>query len=152
MRLRILLWNVRGATDRNKRKLIKGVIKTQKVDLVCLQETKIQEMTSGIVRSLRVGRCLEWEAMNSRGAIRVVVVFWDNRVLQMVEMEVGKYSVSCRFKNCKDGFFWVFTGVYRPIVKLEREYFLSELGAIRGLWNESWCIAGDSQRWLRTKN
>ncbi|RVW77812.1 hypothetical protein CK203_054453 [Vitis vinifera] len=29
-------------------------------------------------------------------------------------------------------FFWVFTGVYRPIVKLEREYFLSELGAIRG--------------------
>ena len=56
MRLRILLWNVRRAKDRNKRKLIKDVIKTQKVDLVCLQETKIQEMTSGIVRSLGVGR------------------------------------------------------------------------------------------------
>ncbi|RVW39511.1 hypothetical protein CK203_085969 [Vitis vinifera] len=34
-------------------------------------------------------------------------------------------------------------GVYGPIVKVEREDFLSELGAIRGLWNESWCVAGD---------
>ena len=31
-------------------------------------------------------------------------VFWDNRVLQLVEMEVGNYSVSCRFKNCEDDF------------------------------------------------
>ena len=56
---------------------------------------------------------------------------------------MGKYSVSCRFKNCDDGFCWVFIGVYGPTVKLEREDFLSELGAIRGLWNESWCVAGD---------
>ena len=52
MRLRILSWNIRGVNDRDKRKLIKNVIKTQKVDLVCLQETKIQEITNGIVRSL----------------------------------------------------------------------------------------------------
>ena len=32
------------------------------------------------------------------------MVFWDNRVLQMVEMEVGKYLVSCRFKNCEGDF------------------------------------------------
>ena len=62
-------WNVRGANDREKRKLIKDVIKTQKADLVCLQETKLQEMTSAIVRSLGVGRCLEWGALNSRGAV-----------------------------------------------------------------------------------
>ena len=61
-------WNVRGANDREKRKLIKDVIKTQKADLVCLQETKLQEMMSVIVRSLGVGRCLEWGALNSRGA------------------------------------------------------------------------------------
>ncbi|RVW32938.1 hypothetical protein CK203_112647 [Vitis vinifera] len=42
------------------------------------------------------------------------VVLWDNRVLQMVEMEVG---------GEKD--------------------FLSEVRAIRGLWNELWCVAGD---------
>ena len=46
MKLRILSWNVKGVKDRDKRKLIKDVIKTQKVDLVCLWETKIQETTS----------------------------------------------------------------------------------------------------------
>ena len=104
-------------------------------------------MASGIVRSLGVGRYLEWGALNSRGAAarggRGVVVFWDNKVLQMVEMEMGKYSVSCHFKNCEDGFCWIFLGVYGPTVKVEREDFLSELGAITGLWNEPWCVAGD---------
>ena len=142
MRIRILSWNVRGVNDKDKRKLIKNVIKTQKADLMCLQETKLPEMTSGIVRSLGVGRCLEWGALNSRGEAGVVV-FWDNRVLQMMEMEVGNYSVSCRFKNCEDGFCWVFSGVYGPSMKVEREEFLSELGAIRELWNELWCVAGD---------
>ena len=47
-------------------------------------------------------------------------MFWDNRVLQLVEMEVGKFTVSYRFKNCKDGFYWGFSGVYEPIVKVER--------------------------------
>ena len=56
---------------------------------------------------------------------------------------MGKFSVSCRFKNCEDGFCWIFTGVYRPTLKLDREDFLSELGAIRGLWSEPWCVAGD---------
>ena len=101
-------------------------------------------MTSAIVRSLGVGRCLEWGALNSRGATGGGGgVFWDNRVLQLEEMEVGNYSVSCRFKNVEDGFCWAFSGVYGPSVKVEKEEFLSELGAIKGLWNEPWCVAGD---------
>ena len=143
MKLRILSWNVRGANDREKRKLIKEVIKSQKANLVCLQETKIQEMSNGLVKSLGVGRCLEWGVLNSRGATGGVLVFWDNRVLQLEEMEVGKFTVSCRFKNCEDGFCWRFSGVYGPTVKAEREELWSELGAIRGIWNEPWCVAGD---------
>ena len=69
MKLRILSWNVRGANDKEKRRVIKDVIKSQKADLVCLQETKIQKMSNGMVKSLEVGRCLEW------GAAGGVVVF-----------------------------------------------------------------------------
>ena len=36
MKLRILSWNVRGANDRDKRRMIKDVIKSQKAYLVCL--------------------------------------------------------------------------------------------------------------------
>ena len=66
---------------------------------MCLQETKFQEMSNGLVKSLGIGRCLEWGVLNSRGAAGGVLVFWDNRILQLEEMEVGKFTISCRFKN-----------------------------------------------------
>ena len=56
---------------------------------------------------------------------------------------MGKFTVSYRFKNCNDGFYWGFSGVYEPIVKVEREDFWNELGAIRGLWNGPCCVARD---------
>ena len=96
--------NVRGANDSDKRKVIKVLIKKNKVDLVCLQETKIQGMSRGLVRSLGVGRFLEWGVVDSRGAVGVIVVFWDKRVLELVNLETGVFSMSCQCKNCEDGF------------------------------------------------
>ena len=81
--------------------------------------------------------------MGARGATGGVVVFWDNRVLELVGMEVGIFSILCRFKNCEDGFLWTFTGVYGPTMKRYRELFWEELGVIRGLWSDPWCIGGD---------
>ena len=81
------------------------------------------EMSLGVVRSLGVGRFLEWGVLNARGAAGGVLVFWDNRVLELVGMEVGLFSISCRFKNCEDGFSWIFSGVYGPTLKRYRELF-----------------------------
>ena len=58
MKIKILSWNIRELNDEEKRKLIKSVVRTQKVDLVCLLETKVQEMKLQVVRSLGVGRFL----------------------------------------------------------------------------------------------
>ena len=52
-------------------------------------------MKRGIVQSLGVGRFLEWGALNSKGAVGGVVVFWYNRVLQVLDVEVCNFSVSC---------------------------------------------------------
>ena len=41
MKIRMLSWNVRGANDSDKRKVVKALIKENKLDLICLQETKI---------------------------------------------------------------------------------------------------------------
>ena len=60
MKIKIISWNIRGANDRDKRKVIKALIRSQKADLVCLQETKIQDISRGIVHSLGVGRFLGW--------------------------------------------------------------------------------------------
>ena len=56
---------------------------------------------------------------------------------------MGKFSVSCRFKNCEGDFCWSFTEVYGPMLKKEREGFWVELEAIRGLWSNPWYVVGD---------
>ena len=81
--------------------------------------------------------------MNAGGAAGEVVVLWDNRVLELMGMEVGLFSISCHFKNCEDGFRWTFSGVYGPTLRRYREFFWEELEAIRGLWNDPWCIGRD---------
>ena len=68
MKLKILSWNVRGANDVVKRKVIKESLKSQKVDVVCLQETKLKDLSRGTLRSLAVGRYMEWAATYSKGA------------------------------------------------------------------------------------
>ncbi|RVW74273.1 Transposon TX1 uncharacterized 149 kDa protein [Vitis vinifera] len=77
----------------SKRKVIKSVIRSQKVDLFCIQETKMQVMSEEVVRSLGPGRYLDWKALNAMG-------------------QQGGVS-------------------------------MEEFGAIRGLWEDPWCLGGD---------
>ena len=37
----------------------------------------------------------------------------------------------------------MFTGVYGTFTKVERDGMWEEFGAIRGLWEDPWCIGGD---------
>ncbi|RVW43464.1 Transposon TX1 uncharacterized 149 kDa protein [Vitis vinifera] len=113
-------WNVRGANDSSKRRIIKAVIRSQRVDLLCLQETKIQSLSEGLVRSLGAGRWSKWVALDAVGSAGGMLVCWDKRSLEVMETEVGKFSVSC-----------------------DRECLWEELGAIRGLWEDPWCLGGD---------
>ena len=57
MKIRIVSWNVRGLNEKNKRMIIRAFIRAQKVDLVCFQETKLEEMSDGMFHSLGGGRC-----------------------------------------------------------------------------------------------
>ena len=143
MKLRLLSWNVRGANDSSKRRVIKAVIRSQRVDLFCLQETKIQALSEGLVRSLGSGRWSNWVALDALGSTGGIMVCWDKRSLEVMETKVGKFSVSCRIRNVEDGMTWIFTGVYGPFSKEDRDCLWEELGAIRGLWEELWCLGED---------
>ena len=139
MKIRILSWNVKGVNDFEKRKLIKAFLTSQRVDLVCLQETKLKGASTDLVRSLRVGRFVDWATVNPVGASGGILILWDSRILQLVDKEESQFSLSCSFRNCEDNSTWVFMGVYGPTTREGRTQLWEDLGAIRGLW----CIGGD---------
>ena len=94
MKLKIMSGNVRGVNNRDKRKVLKAFIRSKKADIVCLQETKIQNMSVGIVRSLGVGRFLDWGAVDVEGYVGGILVFWVKKVVEMVDIETWIFSVS----------------------------------------------------------
>ncbi|RVW30279.1 hypothetical protein CK203_098824 [Vitis vinifera] len=100
-------------------------------------------MTDGVVKSLGVGRFLDWRTLEAARAAGGVLICWDKRSLEMLEWEEGQFSISCKFRTVENGVVWVFTGVYGPFTKEDRECLWDEFGAIRGLWGEPWCVGGD---------
>lgn len=114
MKLRLLSWNVKGMHDLDKRMVIKSMVRKHKPDLVCFQETKMKEMSDRVVKSLGIGKNLGWVSLDARGAAGGVLVMWDKRVLEGLEIKVESFSISCRFRNCEEGFVWVFSGLYGP--------------------------------------
>ena len=104
-KIKILAWNVKGANDVSKRKLIKMFLKTQKADMVCIQETKYKSCSKGLARSLVPSSFVDWVASCSKSTSRGVVILWDTRAVQLVGMEESSYTLSCRFRNCVDDFY-----------------------------------------------
>ena len=65
------------------------------------------------------------------------------KVFGILDWEEGQFSISCRFSNVEDGVIRVFMGVYGLFTKEERECLWEEIGVIRGIWEEPWCLGGD---------
>lgn len=53
--------------------------------------------------------------------------------MELWQLEVGAFFVSHCFKNCEDGFTWVFTNVYNHAFGGEQDDFWLKLGDIKGL-------------------
>ena len=49
-------------------------------------------------------------------------------------MEVCAFSISCQFMSYEDNFVLIFTKVYEPFLREQREDFWEELTDIRGFW------------------
>ena len=143
MNLKILFWNVRGLNDKGKRLCIKNLIHDWQVDIICLQETKLELITDSIVRSLWQCRYVDWLFLGSSGASGGILLMWNSRVVEKIEGAVGYFSVSCKFKNVEDHQVWMFTGVYGPNINSDRRLMWDEFVGIRSWWDVPCCLGGD---------
>lgn len=60
MKPKILAYNVRGLNESNKRLRVRNLRKEWKADMVCLQETKLELASRGIVRNLWDCHHVDW--------------------------------------------------------------------------------------------
>lgn len=68
----LLSYNTRGLGSDLKRRAVKNIVSQFKIDLVCLQETKLQEVDLRICKQIWGEEDLEWEfvsAVNRGGGL-----------------------------------------------------------------------------------
>jgi hypothetical protein len=134
MKHKILSWNVRGLNEGKKQLKIRRLLSQWKVDIVCFQETKLEMISTGLVRSLWRCPYVEWCHVDSVRASGGILLMWDSRVVVKVDVCLGNFVAACSFRNVEDGLEWAFAGVYGPNRDSHRRHLWEELVGLLCLW------------------
>ncbi|WMV57474.1 hypothetical protein MTR67_050859 [Solanum verrucosum] len=114
-----------------------------RADVYCFQESKIKGDISRIVKDLWANRKVKYAQLEARGTRGGIIILWDSNIWEGEVCEVGAYSITCKFTGKTQDLGWHFSGVYAPNNREEKEEVWGELGAVRGLFNGPWVVAGD---------
>jgi len=127
MKPKILSWNVRGLNNRRKSLRICNLLRDWKVDIICLQETKVKDPSRNFVRSLWRCNHVDWCCLDASGASGGILILWDKRVVEKVDVCVGVFTLAVSFRNVADHL----SGVLRAcMVRIS--------GLIGGVFGMSW--------------
>lgn len=138
----IVVWNVRGLNKKSHRDAMRTLVSDIQLDIVCLQETKIQQITSHTILTTlgsKLDGHLELPAQGTQGG---VLVAWRSSSCQAITTRRDMYSISVLFQTDTDSQWW-FTGVYGPQPDAQKLEFMEELRDVRAATHGPWVIAGD---------
>ena len=74
----ILCWNIRGLNAINKHDAVRNKIEESGCAIVCLQETKIQNLDIPFIRKFSPRRFDKFDFVPSVGASGGILVFWNS--------------------------------------------------------------------------
>jgi exonuclease III len=143
MKPRILSWNVRGLNEGSKCLKVRNLLKNWKVNIVCIQETKLDAMSCSIVLNSWSCSHVDWCCLDSIGALGGILIMWDKKVVEKVDECVGVYSLAVSFRNIANHSTWAVASVYGPNLNRDRRLLWDELAGLLIWWNLTWCIGGE---------
>ncbi|KAH7660831.1 Exodeoxyribonuclease III protein [Dioscorea alata] len=97
--MKILSWNVRGLGRPSKRHLVKDFIFSSRADVVCLQESKLQDLHTSTWRSIGGSRLNTFDFLPALGTSGGIIIAWDSSQVLGTLIHKGTYSLSIKFSN-----------------------------------------------------
>jgi exonuclease III len=146
MELAVIDWNVRGANNPAKRRALQLFFSDKPCNIVCLQETKIENMTRALVVEMLGPRfgdnfiCLP--AIGVRGGVLLACTS-DFQLIAEPLTAGCQYSISGTVLNRTDNTTWSITGVYGPQEDELKEDFMQEIWMIHSRVVARWMLLGD---------
>jgi exonuclease III len=96
---KIFIWNVRGLNSTSRQSSIRSFIDSLGVNIVCLQESKMQEITRIKVITILGVDFEHFVYLPSLGASGEILVAWKRHLQVTGLSRVDTFSVSVQFKN-----------------------------------------------------
>ncbi|XP_057432385.1 uncharacterized protein LOC130725150 [Lotus japonicus] len=136
--------NSRGLGSALKQKLVKSLLLQYKVDLVCLQETKLQEVDQGCCRRIRGDADFEWEfvpAVNRGGRL---LCLWRKGFIQVTSCMQGQNFICMAGRIVAENLDCVFLNIYAPCDRGGKRALWDSLVDLKDNINSDfWCALGD---------
>ena len=114
---RFISWNVRGIHDRDKRALLKNFLRDWNCDLICIQETKLEEVELADIRSIWGNHVVGFAVLKAIGTAGGILVLWNKNSFHLISSYCGEFSITCFLQLVDASISWAFTGVYGSHVK-----------------------------------
>lgn len=118
-----LTWNVRGLNEVEKRQTIKGFLNIERPDVICLQETKLSNHTSQIIKETTGSQYTDYVVVDVVGSAGGITLAWKTRTFTKINHIINTYCVTVDLRLILDAFELRITGVYGPSKRNDRRVF-----------------------------
>lgn len=140
----VLSWNIRGLNSVARQEEIRQVVQMHKPMLLCLQETKMQDINrTTILNALGCDYLDNYLFLPANGARGGILLAWRDNFLRLDNVHLTTNTISALVTDMRTNVPWTITGVYGPQTDVEKKEFLNELRQLKQWAQPTWLIAGD---------
>lgn len=109
-----LSWNIRGLRGLNKKTLVRTIVGLHNPEILCLQETKLENHSTRLTRAMGGANIDQWESFPAIGASGGILLGWNSRKLTLSLRVPGTNAVHVLLRNTHDNQELLFSGIYSP--------------------------------------
>ena len=140
----LLLWNARGLNSRARRNVLRNIVELQRASIVCVQETKLSNISASINTEL-TGSCYDFGFLPASGVAGDASISWRVDQWDVSASVRRRYSITIEIRSLASQQPWWLSNVYGPSSNStpEKTAFLQELRDIRAACARPWIVCGD---------
>ncbi|KAG2571912.1 hypothetical protein PVAP13_7KG120810, partial [Panicum virgatum] len=133
-----------GLNGAGRRRVVRDLISDHHANVVCLQETKLQEVNDRIIAETLGPQFIgAYAFLPAAGTCGGVIIACSVDAFLLQDVTVDQFTVSANITCRADGRMWSLTGVYGPQDDLGKRQFMDALVAMKQHMLPAWTIMGD---------
>src|ERR1044072_3989833 len=140
----VLSLNVRGIGSNINQQAVKCLVMKNRVDVLCVQESKMQVIDLSLCRKLWGDAAFEWDFVPAENRGGGLICIWRKGFLQNLSCRKDQRFLCISGKRPGEDTTCVFVNVYGPSDRVEKSLLWREIVELKNDFPVAcWCVMGD---------